>query len=113
MQDTLSRTFAALADPTRRAILAQIGGGSLTVNDIVAAHSLSQPAISKHLKVLQDAQLIRRERVATTRPCALDPVGLKAASEWVDTYRQYWDAAFGRMDDLLKDLVEKEKRDAD
>jgi DNA-binding transcriptional ArsR family regulator len=113
MQDSLSRTFAALADPTRRAILAQIGGGSLTVNDIVAANSLSQPAISKHLKVLEDAQLVRRERISTTRPCTLDPVGLRAAAQWVETYRQYWDAAFAHMDDLLKDLVEKEKRDAD
>jgi DNA-binding transcriptional ArsR family regulator len=110
MPDPLSRTFLALADPTRRAILAQIADGSLSVTALVEANSLSQPGISKHLKVLEEAGLIRRERVAKTRPVHLEPAGLKRAGAWIDTYRKYWEGAFDRIDTLiahLNDEVEK------
>lgn len=102
--DDLSRAFAALADPTRRAIIAQIASGPVTVGDIVARHSLSQPAISKHLKVLEEARLVRRDRVARTRPCSLDPKGLAVAARWIDVYRSYWEDAFKRIDELLLEL---------
>lgn len=110
MDDRLSRTFLALADPTRRAILAQIADGPLSVNDIVAAHHLSQPGISKHLKVLEEAGLIRRARVAKTRPVHLEPEGLKRAGDWIDHYRQYWEGAFDRMDALIARLQAEEDR---
>ena len=104
MPDTLTRTFAALADPTRRAMLAELAGGSLTVNDLVARNHLSQPAISKHLKVLEGAGLIRRGRAAQTRPCSLDPEGLKTAAAWIDTYRHHWEERFDRIDAFLATL---------
>ena len=107
MNEPLSRTFLALADPTRRAILAQIAEGALSVNDIVAANHLSQPGISKHLKVLEEAGLIRRERVAKTRPVHLEPEGLKRAGAWIDHYRKYWEGAFDRMDALIARLNEE------
>jgi DNA-binding transcriptional ArsR family regulator len=107
MNDALSRTFLALADPTRRAILAQIADGSQTVTALVAANALSQPGISKHLKVLEEAGLIRRERVAKTRPVHLDAAGLRAAAGWIDHYRQYWEGAFDRMDALIDRLNEE------
>lgn len=107
MDDPLSRTFLALADPTRRAILAQIVGGALTVNALVEANTLSQPGISKHLKVLEDAGLIRRGRVARTRPVHLEPEGLKRAGAWIDHYRHYWEGAFDRMDALIEQLNEE------
>ena len=110
MGDPLSRTFMALADPTRRAILAQIAGGALTVNALVDANKLSQPGISKHLKVLEEAGLIRRERVAKTRPVHLEPEGLKQAAGWIDHYRQYWKGAFERMDALIERLNEEAER---
>ena len=104
MTDPLSRTFLALADPTRRAILAQIADGALSVNALVAANTLSQPGISKHLKVLSDAGLIRRDRVARTRPVHLDPQGLQRAAAWIDHYRAYWTDAFDRIDTLITRL---------
>jgi len=108
--DTLSRTFLALADPTRRAILAMIEDKAMTVNEIVEEQALSQPGISKHLKVLEEAGLIRRERVAKTRPVHLDADGLKQAAGWIEHYRQYWEGAFGRMDTLIDQLnAEAEK----
>lgn len=109
MSDPLSRTFLALADPTRRAILAQIADGAQSVNALVAANHLSQPGISKHLKVLEEAGLIRRERVAKTRPVHLEPEGLKRAGAWIDHYRQYWEGAFDRMDALITRLNEEAK----
>ncbi len=108
MTDSLSRTFLALADPTRRAILAQIADGAQTVTVLVAANGLSQPGISKHLKVLKEAGLIRRERVATTRPVHLDAAGLQKAAGWIDHYRRHWEGAFDRMDTLLQRLQAEE-----
>jgi DNA-binding transcriptional ArsR family regulator len=106
MEDGLSQTFAALADPTRRAILAQIAlNGAVNVNAIVAEHSLSQPAISKHLKVLEEAKLIDKK----TRPCKLNPEGLIAASKWIDHYKQHWTEAFERMDQLITALNKEDK----
>ena len=110
MDDPLSRTFLALADPTRRAILAQIADGALSVNALVAANHLSQPGISKHLKVLEEAGLIRRERVAKTRPVHLEPEGLKRAGAWIDHYRKYWEGAFDRMDALIEKLNEEARK---
>lgn len=110
MDDLLSRTFLALADPTRRAILAQIADGALSVNDIVAANHLSQPGISKHLKVLEQAGLIRRERVAKTRPVHLEPQGLRRAGAWIDHYRKHWEGAFDRMDALIARLQAEEDK---
>ena len=110
MSDALSRTFLALGDPTRRAILAQIAEGAMSVNDLVAANHLSQPGISKHLKVLEDAGLIRRERVARTRPVHLDPEGLRRAGAWIDHYRKYWEGAFDRMDALIARLTEEAEK---
>jgi DNA-binding transcriptional ArsR family regulator len=107
MADPLSRTFLALADPTRRAILAQIAGGAQTVNALVEANSLSQPGISKHLKVLEEAGLIRRERVAKTRPVHLEASGLRDAAGWIEHYRRYWEGAFDRMDALIEKLNEE------
>jgi DNA-binding transcriptional ArsR family regulator len=110
MSDPLSRTFLALADPTRRAILAQIADGALTVTALVEANTLSQPGISKHLKVLEEAGLIRRERAAKTRPVHLEPEGLKRAGAWIDHYRKYWEGAFDRMDALIQRLNEEAEK---
>lgn len=110
MSDPLSRTFLALADPTRRAILAQIADGGLTVTALVEANHLSQPGISKHLKVLEEAGLIRRERVAKTRPVHLEPEGLKRAGAWIDHYRKHWEGAFDRMDALIQRLNEEAEK---
>jgi DNA-binding transcriptional ArsR family regulator len=107
MTDPLSRAFLALGDPTRRAILAQIADGACTVTALVEANSLSQPGISKHLKVLEDAGLIRRERVARTRPVHLAPEGLRPAAGWIDHYRRHWEGAFDRMDALIAQLNEE------
>ncbi len=107
MADSLDRTFAALADPTRRAILAELALGERTVNDLVAGRGLSQPAISKHLKVLETAGLIRRGRVAQTRPCMLAPEALVAVDRWLDLYRARWTEAFDRMDALIASLREE------
>ena len=101
MSDPLSRTFLALADPTRRAILAQIADGAQSVNALVAANHLSQPGISKHLKVLEQAGLIRRERVAKTRPVHLEAEGLKRAGAWIDHYRLAHEQQYRRLDHVL------------
>lgn len=101
--DPLSRSFAALADPTRRAILAEIAGGSLTVSQIVERHSLSQPGITKHLKVLEQAGLIMRGREGQTRPVILNPRGLEESAAWIEKYRRFWDGAFGEMKKMLNE----------
>jgi DNA-binding transcriptional ArsR family regulator len=100
--DQVDKAFAALADPTRRAILARLAKGEATVNELVAPFGLTQPAISKHLKVLERAGLISRGRVAQTRPCRLETGPLKAAAEWIEAYRYLWEDSFNRLDAHLK-----------
>lgn len=102
--DDLSATFAALADPTRRAILARLALGDSTVSDLAEPFAMSLPAISKHLKVLERAGLISRGREAQWRPCHLDAQALKPVDAWLETYRRLWEQRFDRMDDYLKKL---------
>jgi len=108
-EDQLSVTFAALADPTRRAILARLAQGEASVTELAKPFDLSLPGVSKHLKVLQRAGLITQSRNAQWRPCRLEPERLKEASEWVGEYRRFWDDSFQRLDDVLQDLIKKEK----
>lgn len=98
----LDTTFAALADPTRRAILSRLALGETTVGELAAPFSISLPAISRHLRVLEHASLIVREKDGQHRRCRLDPRSLKGASEWLDFYRRFWSEAFDRLDDHLK-----------
>jgi DNA-binding transcriptional ArsR family regulator len=109
--DHLSVTFAALADPTRRAILARLSQGEASVTELAKPFDLSLPGISKHLKVLQRAGLITQSRNAQWRPCRLEAGPLKEASDWVGEYRRFWDESFQRLDDVLQDLIKKEKTD--
>ena len=109
--DHLSVTFAALADPTRRAILARLAQGEASVTELAKPFDLSLPGVSKHLKVLQRAGLITQSRNAQWRPCRLEPARLKEASEWVGEYRRFWDESFQRLDEVLQDLIQKEKQD--
>ena len=102
MQDNLDRVFAALADPTRRAMLARLATGDATVNQLAEPFDLSQPAISKHLKVLERAGLVSRSRAAQTRPCHLEPAALKDVAGWVEMYRRLWDDSFERLDAFLQ-----------
>jgi DNA-binding transcriptional ArsR family regulator len=107
--DQLSVTFAALADPTRRAILARLAEGEASVTELAKPFDLSLPGVSKHLKVLQRAGLITQGRNAQWRPCRLEAGRLKEASDWVGDYRRFWDESFQRLDDVLQDLIKKEK----
>ena len=107
--DRLSTTFAALADPTRRAILARLASGELSVTELAEPFEMSLPAVSKHLKVLQRAGLVARGREAQWRPCRLDARPLKDAAEWVDHYRRFWAQSFDRLDDYLHRLKSEEK----
>lgn len=102
--DSLSTTFAALADPTRRAILARLASGEMSVKELSEPFEMSQPAISKHLKVLEKAGLIARGRDAQWRPARLKPEQLKSAADWLDDYRRFWEQSFDRLDDYLKKL---------
>jgi DNA-binding transcriptional ArsR family regulator len=104
MSDPLSATFSALADPTRRAILARLSQGEASVNELAAPFSISQPAISKHLKVLERAGLISRGRIAQSRPCRLETAPLRDLAGWLETYRRFWDQSFDRLDAYLKEL---------
>jgi DNA-binding transcriptional ArsR family regulator len=104
MPDPLSATLSALADPTRRAILARLAQGDASVNQLAAPFSISQPAISKHLKVLEQAGLISRGRKAQLRPCHLEAEPLRDLSGWLETYRRFWDQSFDRLDAYLKEL---------
>lgn len=104
MSDPLSVTLSALADPTRRAILARLAQGDACVNELAAPFSISQPAISKHLKVLEQAGLISRGRIAQSRPCRLEAAPLRDLAGWVETYRRFWEGSFDRLDAYLKDL---------
>ena len=104
MSDPLSMTFAALADPTRRAILARLSEGNATVNEIAAPFEMSLPAVSKHLKVLEAAGLISRSRAAQWRPCHLEAGPLKDVNSWISSYRRFWEASFDRLGDYLAEL---------
>ncbi len=106
--DTLSATFAALSDPTRRAILARLAEGEATVKELAAPFDMSLPAISKHLKVLERAGLITQGRKAQWRPCRLDAAPLKEAADYITRYRQLWEDRFDRLDSYLKTLNEGE-----
>jgi DNA-binding transcriptional ArsR family regulator len=108
--DHLSTTFAALADPTRRAILARLARGEATVTELAKPFVISQPAISKHLKVLERAGLISRGRDAQSRPCRLEARRLKEATEWMNRYRAHWEASFDRLDSLLTEMKEEKRR---
>ena len=108
--DRLSTTFAALADPTRRAILARLAAGEASVTELAAPFEMSLPAISKHLKVLERAGLIARGREAQWRPCRLEAGPLKDAAEWLEHYRRFWEQSFDRLDDYLRKLQRKEKK---
>ena len=110
MPDALSTTFAALADPTRRAILGRLSRGGASVNELAAPFDMTLPAVSKHLKVLERAGLIARGREAQWRPCTLRAAPLKDAAEWVEFYRRFWEEGFDRLDDYLKELQAKEKK---
>jgi DNA-binding transcriptional ArsR family regulator len=110
--DQMSVTFAALADPTRRAILARLAMGERSVTELAAPFDLSLPGVSKHLKVLQRAGLITQGRKAQWRPCRLEPTRLKEVADWTESYRHFWDESFDRLDDYLKE-VSKEKKDDD
>src|ERR1700716_4338928 len=105
--DALSTTFAALADPTRRAILARLAAGAATVKELSEPFAMSGPAVSKHLRVLERAGLIARGRAAPWRPCRLDAAPLKEVAEFAENYRRFWDASYERLDGYLQHLQEK------
>jgi DNA-binding transcriptional ArsR family regulator len=111
--DHLSLIFSALADPTRRAILSRLAGGSVSVTELAAPFAMSLPAVSKHLKVLERAGLIARGREAQWRPCRLDPAPLRAVADWLDAYRQFWDGQLDQLDAYLTEVQQKEQQDAD
>lgn len=100
--DKLNKAFAALADPTRRAIVARLAAGEATVNELAAPFEMTQPSISKHLKVLERAGLISRSRSAQTRPCRLEPAPLQDIAHWLDRYRALWEDSFERLDAFLQ-----------
>src|SRR5208283_295450 len=102
MLDPLSATFAALADPTRRAILARLASGEASVTELAAPFEMSMPAISKHLKVLERAGLIARGRAAQRRPCRLNPKPLHDVADWVEQYRQFWEQSLDRLEQYLQ-----------
>lgn len=106
--DRLSATFQALADPTRRAILARLALGETSVSELAEPFAVSLPAISKHLKVLERAGLISRGREAQWRPCRIEAAGFKGVEEWLEQYRRFWDASFDRLDDYLRELQASE-----
>lgn len=109
--DNLSNTFSALADPTRRAILARLIAGETAVMELAKPFAMTLPAISKHLKVLEKAGLITRGREAQWRPCRLEAEPLKEIADWVEPYRRHWEQSFDRLDDYLHTLQNKEKTD--
>ncbi|MDP9268123.1 MAG: metalloregulator ArsR/SmtB family transcription factor [Acidobacteriota bacterium] len=108
--DHLSSTFAALADPTRRAILARLTAGEASVTQLAEPFEMSMPAVSKHLKVLERAGLIARGREAQWRPCRLKAARLKEVSDWVAHYQRFWSESFDRLDEYLKEMQQKESR---
>jgi DNA-binding transcriptional ArsR family regulator len=110
--DQLSSTFSALADPTRRAILARLASGECSVTELAEPFDMSMPAVSKHLRVLERAGLIARGRQAQWRPCRLEAEPLKQVADWTARYRHLWEARLDRLDDYLEQLKTKEKRNA-
>ena len=108
--DRLNTTFAALADPTRRAILARLASGETSVTELAEPFSMSLPAVSKHLKVLERAGLIARGREAQWRPCRIEPGALKQVDDWLERYRRFWDQSLDRLDTYLIELQAKEKK---
>ncbi|NVB80161.1 MAG: winged helix-turn-helix transcriptional regulator [Kofleriaceae bacterium] len=108
--ERLDATFAALADPTRRAILARLAEGEASVMELAEPFNMSQPAISKHLKVLERAGLVSRGRDAQRRPCRLEALPLREATDWLERYREHWDKRYQQLEDLLEELKKKEKR---
>jgi DNA-binding transcriptional ArsR family regulator len=110
VSDHLSSTFSALADPTRRAILARLAAGDASVTALAEPFDMSLPAVSKHLKVLERAGLVARGRDAQWRPCRLEAKPLRDVADWVERYRTLWEQSFDRLDDYLKDLQRKEKK---
>ena len=108
----LDATFSALADPTRRAILARLASGEASVNELAEPFAMSQPAISKHLKVLERAGLISRGRDAQRRPCKLQAQPLAEANAWLESYRRYWEQSFAQLDDLLERMKAQDRRPA-
>jgi DNA-binding transcriptional ArsR family regulator len=111
--DPLSQTFAALADPTRRAILARLAQGETTVTELAKPFDMTLPGVSKHLKVLQNAGLVVQGRDAQWRPCRLDPGRLRDVAGWVEQYRRLWEERFDRLDDYLRELQARPKEDSD
>ena len=110
--EVLNATFAALADPTRRAILARLASGEASVTELAEPFEMSLPAVSKHLKVLERTGLIARGRDAQWRPCRLEAGPLRDVSDWVEHYRRFWEQSFDRLDVYLKQLQAQEKKDA-
>lgn len=110
--DPLSTTFAALSDPTRRAILARLAAGQCSVTEIAEPFAMSLPAVSKHLKVLERAGLIARGREAQWRPCRLEAGRLKEIHDWIEQYRQFWEESFDRLGAYLREIQSKEKKHA-
>ena len=110
MPDPLTATFSALADPTRRAILARLASGEAMVGELAEPFAMSLPAVSKHLKVLERAGLIARGREAQWRPCRLQPEPLKDVADWVERYRRFWEESLDRLDEYLKEIQAAEKR---
>lgn len=108
--DRLNRTFAALADPTRRAILSRLASGERSVTELAQPFEMTLPAVSKHLKVLQRAGLITQGREAQWRPCQLEAAPLKDAAAWIEHYRRYWEQSFDHLDDYLREIQSKEKK---
>jgi DNA-binding transcriptional ArsR family regulator len=108
--DPLTATFAALADPTRRAILARLAEGDATVNELAAPFSISLPAISRHLKVLEAAGLVSRSREAQWRPCRLDAKPLQSAEDWIVQYRRFWEGRFDRMGAYLQTIKKRKPK---
>jgi DNA-binding transcriptional ArsR family regulator len=111
--DTLSLTFSALSDPTRRAILARLTEGEATVKELSAPFSMSGPAVSKHLRVLERAGLITRGREAQWRPCHLEAAPLEEVADWTDGFRSFWDASYKRLDSYLEHLKQQEEHRGD
>jgi DNA-binding transcriptional ArsR family regulator len=112
MPDPLSTTFAALADPTRRAILARLAGGECSVTELAKPFAMSLPGVSKHLRVLERAGLITQGREAQWRPCRIEAGPLQRVSEWTESYRHIWERRFNQLEDYLQELKAKEKKNA-